>query len=535
MLLDRVLILALAFALVSCQTTPSTTGPQPTESSNASSSSAVGARMSDSPQPTQVVITSSTSQKSPVADPSAVPSAVSIADPSANPSAVPALAVESPSQSTDTSGYTVPQDIVPPTPQASAPPTPTASTAQKTIIDPAMLAKLRGLLTTPDPMGSMFEPTTPVPDPFFGGFGDFLTPTTSAAGLGGNSFMQMMTMMQLLGGAAADGPDAPNFPLPNTRTARGPLGRGHMMPQPEGATEAMALDNLLAGQEMQLIGGGRPNNQGGRRGGQGSQGGFGSSDPWLSGQGDPRQQPRAVNGRSGIPMPPPTAPQRPAQLNQRIQHPEIMDRRNTPSTSAPSNQGQAAEPVEREAGAAGSQWTGQAKPEPAPQRNQRTWQPPQQQLRPTTTQGWGNQQLFDQYPQTTPSFYPTDQPPFMPQSRQQMMQRHLMERRMRVMNSAPVGNTADARSDHADMLADRADNLASLSPLERMLGGAMGGMSGMGAGGGLGGGGGMGSMMQMAMLSQLFGGGASRGAGGGGGANPLLAMALLGGGGFGMK
>lgn len=70
-----------------------------------------------------------------------------------------------------------------------------------------------------------------------------------------------------------------------------------------------------------------------------------------------------------------------------------------------------------------------------------------------------------------------------PRNLQQLMASPQFQRNMRTSGTIPGANSADVQADRADLMADRMDNLQSMSPLQRLLnaqmgGGAFGGLTG---------------------------------------------------------
>ena len=338
-----------------------------------------------------------------------------------------------------------------------------------------------------------------------------------------NNMMQMMLMMQLLG-------DAPD-PQPRTRGGR----RGPGVP----SSPLSALEQLFRMEEMRMRrqqGLANRNRRGPENQGRPSQ---------RHRQQEPSQRNRyspAIDTAPTIPKPTRTKstvvrpPQRRRAPARKSLHPEVLDRRNMPTTQAPPTQGQ--EPVEIEGPAAAAPKAPKQPPfrqsaierhsirgnyaqrgqrGPAPQQyRDNTMQynqaspMPYTEPTPVANVNYGQsynafqdpylggfQQQQQQYPLPTPSHryqqQPYQQRPYansmatrdsrhpgrnlgpnaVPRNIQQLVSNPLFQRRLRTAGATPGANPADVQADRADLMADRADNLQSISPFERMMGMAM--------------------------------------------------------------
>lgn len=339
----------------------------------------------------------------------------------------------------------------------------------------------------------------------------------------------MMLLMQLLGGGA----DAPDPQPPRVRGGRPGVGPS--------LTPASALEQLIRLEEMRTMQNRQrervnrnralPENQrhGSRRG------------PYQRNVQE-RQQSRhataakafdTTNTLSGsIPTRLPHAStrrqnsvsNRQAIASRTSLHPEVLDRRNMPTTPAPTPQGQ--EPIEREGPGAQGQTSNQGQnvaptgtpsreferrhrprnnnlqqPYPAHQGNNFGYQSYNTFERPA----WGNQQNNYQASRGQNFGQRSQGRRGVPRNIQQLVNDPLFQRRLRVAGSTPGANPADVRADQADLMADRADNMQAMGPLHMMLN------SGMYGGMGMSGFGGLQSGSGLSPLANLFGSGGGTG------------------------
>lgn len=338
----------------------------------------------------------------------------------------------------------------------------------------------------------------------------------------------MMLLMQLLGGGA----DAPD-PMPPRVRGGGP-GVGPSL------TPASALEQLIRLEEMRSM----RNRQGGRvnrnRALPRNQRHGSRQGPYQRNVKE-RQQSRHATASSyfdttnTLSRPAPTTmppssrrrqqfpSNRQAAAARESLHPEVLDRRNMPTTPAPTPQGQ--EPIERERPSAQRQTSNQG-PNVAPtgtQPHEFERQRPRsynaehphsahqentfryQSYNTFQHPAWGNQQQNYQAGRGQNFRQGSQGRRGVPRNIQQLVNDPLFQRRLRVAGSSPGANPADVRADQADLMADRADNMQAMGPLHMMLN------SGMYGGMGMPGFGGLQSGSGLSPLASLFGSGGGTG------------------------